>query len=184
MIYLVGARMAYREIRAPRGQPADDHVIMELPGEVDLLNAADVSDMLLAALHRGAAGVIADMSRTRFCDVAGCRAVTRASRRAQLLGTWARAVVPSPAVRRVFRLTGADQLIPVCTTLDDALALVTRTGSPATAPALYAETPERAERADWALRLTCSGGFKAVGSDPGTGTSSGALGPRLREESP
>jgi anti-sigma B factor antagonist len=125
MMYLAGARMAYREIPARLGQPADGYVIVQLPGEVDLLNAPVVSDMLLAALHRGAAGVIADMSRTRFCDAAGCRAVTRASRRAQLLGAWTRAVIPSPAVRRVFRLTGADQLIPVCTTLDDALARLT-----------------------------------------------------------
>lgn len=134
MIYLVGARMAYRQIPAQLGQLADGYVIVELPGEVDLLNASGVSDMLLAALHRGAAGVVADMSRTRFCDAAGCRAVTRANRRAQLLGTWARAVIPSPAVRRVFQLTGADQLIPVWTTLDDALALLTPADRPGQCP--------------------------------------------------
>jgi anti-sigma B factor antagonist len=122
--------MAYKEMSAPRGQLADGYVVVKLPGEIDLLNAAEVSDMLLAAVSRAAAGVIADMSRTRFCDVAGCRAVTRASRRAQLLGTWTRAVIPSPVVRRVFRLTGADQLIPVCATMDDALARLTPAGGP------------------------------------------------------
>jgi anti-sigma B factor antagonist len=135
--------MSYKPISAGRGQLAAGYLIVELPAEVDLLNAPDVSDMLLSALNRGAAGVIADMSRTRFCDAAGCRAVARVSRRARLLGTWARAVIPSPAVRKVFRLTGADQLIPVCTTLDDALALL----MPADGPGQSFETPGCAEHA-------------------------------------
>jgi anti-anti-sigma factor len=122
--------MAYKEMSAPRGRLADGYVVVKLPGEIDLLNAAEVSDMLLAAVSRAAAGVIADMSRTRFCDVAGCRAVTRAGHRAQRVGTWTRAVIPSPAVRRVFRLTGADQVIAVCATMDDALARLTPADAP------------------------------------------------------
>jgi anti-anti-sigma factor len=114
--------MAYREIPSPHGQVPDGCVIVTLPDEIDLFSASAVSDMLLTVLNRGAAGVIADMSSTRFCDAAGCRAVTRANRRAQLLGTWVRAVIPGPAVRKVFRLMGADRLIPVFDTLNDALA--------------------------------------------------------------
>jgi anti-anti-sigma regulatory factor len=75
--------------------------------------------MYCAGLNRGAAGVIADMTRTRCCDAAGCRALARAGRRAQLLRTRARAVIPHPAVRKVLRLTGADQLISVCATWDE-----------------------------------------------------------------
>jgi anti-sigma B factor antagonist len=118
--------MAYQEILSPRGHVPDGYVVVKLPDEIDLLNVSEVSDMLLTVLNRGAAGVVADMSSTRFCDAAGCRALMRASRRAQLLETWVRAVIPSPSVRRVFRLIGADQLIPVCTTLNDALTAAAR----------------------------------------------------------
>jgi anti-anti-sigma factor len=113
--------MAHPEISTQPGQVPDGPVIVALPDEIDLLNASEVSDLLLTVLNRGAAGVIADMTRTRFCDAAGCRAVARAGRRAQLLGTWARAVIPHPAVRKAFRLTNADQLIPVFATLGDAV---------------------------------------------------------------
>lgn len=113
--------MAYPEISTQPGQAPDGPVIVALPDEIDLLNASEISDLLLTVLNRGAAGVIADMTRTRFCDAAGCRAVARASRRAQLLGTWARAVIPHPAVRKAFRLTEADQLISVFATLGDAV---------------------------------------------------------------
>ena len=65
-------------------------------------------------LNRGAAGVIADMTRTRFCDAAGCRAVARASSRARLLGSSVQAVIANPFVRKVFELTGADQFVCVC----------------------------------------------------------------------
>jgi anti-sigma B factor antagonist len=113
--------MAYPEISTQPGQVPDGHVVVALPDEIDPLNASEVSNLLLTVLNRGAAGVIVDMTRTRFCDAAGCRAVARAGRRAQLLGTWARAVIPHPAVRKVFRLTDADQFISVFATLGDAV---------------------------------------------------------------
>jgi anti-sigma B factor antagonist len=112
--------MVYPEISTLPGQAPDEPVIVALPDEIDLLNASEVSDLLLTVLNRGAAGVIVDMTRTRFCDAAGCRALARAGRRAQLLGTRARAVIPHPAVRKVLRLTGADQLICVCAAWDEA----------------------------------------------------------------
>jgi anti-sigma B factor antagonist len=109
--------------------------IVALPDEIDLLNASEVGDLLLTVLNRGAAGVIADMTGTRFCDAAGCQAVARAGRRAQLLETWARAVIPHPAVRKTFRLTDADQLISVFATLGDAVPGCTGPQSLIPAPA-------------------------------------------------
>jgi anti-anti-sigma factor len=104
-------------------QTSDRHLIVPLPGEIDLLNAVAVRDALLSAITRGASTVIADMTRTRFCDAAGCRAVTDAGDRARQLGTRLRAVVSDPAVRRVFRLTGADELVEVSLTVDGAPAV-------------------------------------------------------------
>ena len=113
--------MTHPEISAAPRRVAHRHVIVTLPSEIDLLNAPAVSDSLLAVLNHEAAGVIADMTCTRFCDAAGCRVVGQASRRARLLSVSVQAVIADPSVRKVFRLTGADQVVSVCATLDEAL---------------------------------------------------------------
>jgi anti-sigma B factor antagonist len=111
--------MAYSEI--PVSLPAQaraDYLIVSLPEEIDLFNAPEVRDSLLSAIAREGPWAIADMSRTRFCDAAGCRAVTQAANRARQSGIRLRAVVPSPAVRKVFRLTGADGVVEVWLSFD------------------------------------------------------------------
>jgi anti-anti-sigma regulatory factor len=45
--------------------------IVTLSAEIDLTNAPQAGDELCAALGPGAAVVIADMSRTAFCDSSG-----------------------------------------------------------------------------------------------------------------
>jgi anti-anti-sigma factor len=92
------------------------------PGDIDVTNASMVSDTLLALLNRGTPGVVADMTACGFCDAAGARAVVQAHRRAQALGAWFGVVIPHPAARRVFTITGADSLIRIYPSLAQALA--------------------------------------------------------------
>ena len=94
----------------------DGGAVVTLPAEIDIANAPEVTDVLLAVLNSGAR-VIADASGTRFCDAAGVRAVVHASTRARSLGTWLRVVIGQPGMRRVFALTGADTVISVYPTL-------------------------------------------------------------------
>lgn len=91
----------------------DGYAVVTLPVEIDFISAPGVADMLLAVLGMGPTGVIADGTQTRFCDVAGARAIARASVRAGSLGSRVRAVICHPGVRKVFALTGADTLVPV-----------------------------------------------------------------------
>jgi anti-sigma B factor antagonist len=91
----------------------DEAAIVTLPEEIDVLNAAQVREDLLAAIGEGNAVVIADMTATRFCDSAGLATIIRASRRASASGTVLRLAVHAPAVRRVLSLTGIDQRIQV-----------------------------------------------------------------------
>lgn len=99
----------------------DGCAVVSLPREIDTLNADAVNATLLAALGRGTAGVVADMSATSFSDAAGIRAVVRAHHRAEELGCWVRAVMPHPGVQRVAALTGAESLLYTYARLDDAL---------------------------------------------------------------
>jgi anti-sigma B factor antagonist len=101
------------------------------PAEIDITNASAVSGTLLALLNRGTLGVVADMAGTRFCDLAGMRAIVAAQRRAQAVGARLGVVIPHPAACRVFTLTGADALIRFFPSLEVALAVLPGTAGPA-----------------------------------------------------
>jgi anti-sigma B factor antagonist len=81
------------------------------PPEVDISIADAVREELLAVVNAGATVLIADMSRTTFCDSAGVRALVRTFQRATASGTKMRLVVGTPAVERVLQITGVDRLI-------------------------------------------------------------------------
>ena len=56
--------------------------VVTLPAEIDVTNADMVREELLAVLNQGATLLIADLSKTSFCDSAGVSALVRAFRRA------------------------------------------------------------------------------------------------------
>jgi len=100
--------------------------VAALPPEIDITNADTVSDTLLALLGRGTPLVIADMTGTRFCDVAGMRAILRAHYRARALGGRLDLVVADPAALRVFTVTGTSPPMRVHARVDSALARAAR----------------------------------------------------------
>jgi anti-sigma B factor antagonist len=89
----------------------DQLAVAVLPAEVDISIADAVRDELLAAVNQGPTALIADMSKTTFCDSAGVRALVRTFRRATESGTKMRLVVTTPPVERVLQITGVDRLI-------------------------------------------------------------------------
>jgi anti-sigma B factor antagonist len=85
--------------------------VVTLPAEIDVTNADIVREELLGVLNQGATLLIADLSKTSFCDSAGVSALVRAFRRATA-GTGAmRLVVSTQAVERVLSITGVDRLV-------------------------------------------------------------------------
>ncbi len=97
-------------------------VVVALPAEIDMANAGRVGEQLGAALAPGVRTVIADMTTTTFCDSSGISMLVRAHRRAAASRTELRLVVPATAVRRVFTLVRMDQLLPIYSSLSQALA--------------------------------------------------------------
>jgi anti-sigma B factor antagonist len=93
-----------------------------LPEEIDLTNAGTVLDELLAALNQGALLLVADMSRTNFCDSSGVSAIVRVFRQAVASGSGLRLVVGAPAVQRVLSITGVDRLVDVFPSVAASLA--------------------------------------------------------------
>lgn len=97
-------------------------VVVVLPAEIDVTNSSEVRQQLLAALAPGIDVVVADLTATSFCDSSGVHTIIRAHEQAAAQGVEMRlAVPPDGSVRRVFQLTGAVRVVPVHSSLAEAL---------------------------------------------------------------
>jgi anti-anti-sigma factor len=96
--------------------------VVTLPAEIDIGNADQITDTLLAVLNQGVTTLVADMTATTFCAVAGASALARAHRRAAANQADLRVAVRTPAVRRLLALTWVDRLILVTDSVPAALA--------------------------------------------------------------
>lgn len=97
-------------------------VVVPLPAEIDVTNSDQVHERLIAACAPGAGVVIADLTSTRFCDSSGVHAIMHAYERAagRDIRLWL-AVPEVGSVRRVLELTGVGRLMPVYSSLQEAM---------------------------------------------------------------
>ena len=103
--------------------------VVMAPEEIDITNAPDLRSALLQAAANGPGTLVADLTRTRFCDSSGLHTLLAAHKRAQAEGGELLLVIPSPAVLRVFAITTVDRMIPNFTSLEEALARTSANGS-------------------------------------------------------
>jgi len=96
--------------------------VVALPEHVDAARAASVGDQLKAALGKGAAVVIADMSATESCDRAGVDALIHAYHQAAVSNADLRLVVRASAVSRLVSDAGLDRLVAVFRSVQAAAA--------------------------------------------------------------
>ena len=100
--------------------------VVRMPAEIDVTNAHEVARRLRAAAKRGPSVLIIDMSATTFCDSAGVQAIIDAYNQAEVrnrnAATPAQLRLVATAVLRIITLVGIDQLIPVYSTVEEALA--------------------------------------------------------------
>jgi anti-sigma B factor antagonist len=103
--------------------------VVAAPEEIDITNAAALRATLLNAAANGHDTLVVDMTRTQFCDSSGLHTLIAAHKRAEAEGRQVLLVIPSPAVLRVFVLTGMDRVIPNFTSLPEALVRTTATAN-------------------------------------------------------
>jgi anti-sigma B factor antagonist len=96
--------------------------VVALPVEIDVTNADAVREDLMSVLDQGAAMLVADLSKTSFCDSAGVSALVRTFRRASSGTSAMRLVVSTPAVQRVLSITGVDRLVDIYPSVAASLA--------------------------------------------------------------
>jgi len=91
-----------------------------MPAEIDVTNADEIRQALIAAASHDATVLIIDMGGTTFCDSAGVQAIIDVRNQTAATRTQLRLV--ATAVLRILTLVGIDQLIPIYPTLEAALA--------------------------------------------------------------
>ena len=117
--------------------------VVTLPDHIDVSNASQISEELLSLINRGAVALIADMTLTASCDLAGADAVVRAYQRAAANGTQLRLVVTAPVVRRVLTVSGLDRLISIYPSLEAAAAAAPGAVAPVAPSPPRAGTPSQ-----------------------------------------
>jgi len=90
------------------------------PAEIDHTNAKPLQDEMKAALERGIITVVIDMSKTTFCDSAALATLCEAHQRASAMNANLRLVISQPGIRRIFEITGLDEVMPIYASLDAA----------------------------------------------------------------
>jgi anti-sigma B factor antagonist len=96
--------------------------VVTLPREIDIFNADEIKDTLLAILNGDVTTLVVDMTGTTFCGCAGASAVARAHQHATANRAQVRVASRAPGVRRVFAITGVDRLISLFDSVDAAVA--------------------------------------------------------------
>jgi anti-anti-sigma factor len=114
-----------------RAVPAGPSVmVVKLPTEMNIANAADVRAELLTAVESGAAVVIADMTGTTFTDTMAIRALVLAHQHAAAAGAELRLALSSRLVLHVLSAMGFDGYFSVYPTVAQAQAAGTAAGEP------------------------------------------------------
>lgn len=96
--------------------------VVSAPAEVDVSNADELRQFLLACAEEGHPLLVVDMSETAFCDSTGLHQLVRAHKRAIAAGGEVRLVIGTPTVLRLFAIVGIDRFFPVFKSLDEAVA--------------------------------------------------------------
>jgi anti-anti-sigma factor len=94
--------------------------VVTLAGELDLA-AADGFWTELEPLIEPSGVVVLDGTELSFLDSSGLRVLLLANARAKEVGGKLRLVAPHRAVRRTLELTGANELVTTCASVDEAL---------------------------------------------------------------
>jgi anti-anti-sigma factor len=96
-------------------------VVLELHGEFDAAAAGALRRRLEAALPRGTAGVVADMSAVTFADSSTLRELLRADSTTRAAGSRFMPAALPGVVERLLELTRARELLDVAPSVDAAI---------------------------------------------------------------
>jgi anti-sigma B factor antagonist len=104
----------------------DGHgVVLTVCGEVDLATAPQLDAKLTDLVDNGTGSVVVDLTPVAFLDSTGLTVLLAARQRAQAGGRSIQLVCREGPVLRVLQMTGAEKVIPVYSSLAEAVGAQT-----------------------------------------------------------
>lgn len=101
---------------------ADPYTLVTLSGEADVTNSGALHDVLDAEVAKQPRMMVIDLGELRFMDSSALHVILRANRSMDRHGGVLALARPAETVARMLRLTAADQLIPVYSSVAEATA--------------------------------------------------------------
>jgi anti-anti-sigma factor len=96
-----------------------DVLVARISGEVDLSNAAAVTDHLIDATPNSATALVLDLTATTYLDSSGVRMLFELAQRLRNRGQELQLVVPEESnVRRVLLLTEVERVVPLASSVE------------------------------------------------------------------
>jgi anti-sigma B factor antagonist len=89
------------------------NITLVATGEIDMANAETLLQELIAAAAEAHSPALVDLSAVTFLDSSGVNALIEAHRRLEGTDVCLVLIHPSPPCRRVFEMTGIDQLFEI-----------------------------------------------------------------------
>lgn len=95
--------------------------VLALAGEVDVSNTPQVREAGIKLLADGATRLVVDLSRAEYMDSAGLGTLVGMLKRVKEAGGAMAIAGPQPRVRRLFEITGLDQIFAIYDDLGTAM---------------------------------------------------------------
>lgn len=104
-------------------QPVEDHTaVLIVRGELELANCATVREAVVELLAQSVTNLVLDLTGLSFIDSSGVGVVIGALKRVRERNGALTLVIASPAIHRVFEITGLTEVFAIFPTRDEALA--------------------------------------------------------------
>jgi len=105
--------------------------VVSAPAEVDIANVNELLRVIRSSTDPEHTTLVVDMSETTFCDSAGVSGLVQAHKRAVAAGGEVRLVIGGASVMRLLAIIGVDRVMPIFTSLEDAIEAAPAPSPPA-----------------------------------------------------
>lgn len=95
--------------------------VIEVTGDLDLATAPALRQEAIAVLGEGHRRIVLDLTGTDFLDSLGLGIIVAVWKRVRVHGGELRLVCPEPRLQRVFRVVDLDQVLPLHSSVDEAI---------------------------------------------------------------
>ncbi|MBT2392104.1 MULTISPECIES: STAS domain-containing protein [Streptomyces] len=103
-----------------------DTAILTIGGELDIDTATSLHHHMANQFLHGRRHLVLDLSDLQFMDSSGLNVLIKAGREARNTAGDLHLAAPTPAVRRLFEITGLNVATPIHNNVDEALATAAR----------------------------------------------------------